>query len=108
MTKIIDFKNPELHKAFSIKYPKYTCLHKQVIIDIEKRVVECESCGSIVDAFDFILHTASNENHWFYHANVLKDKVSQLREIKMRLEKDVKNLESKIKRRTPKNPAENE
>jgi hypothetical protein len=98
--KIIDFKNPDLHRAFEIKRPEGYCRHLSVILDVEQRIVECSTCGTRLDPFDFLLHTAAEEGQWFHHASELKKKVQALHLIKERLEKDVKNLESKIKRRT--------
>lgn len=96
--KIIDLKNPELHKAFTVKRSENHCLHRSVVIDIDERVVECSACGAKLDAFDFLVHTTQNEDHWFYHANDFKRKVAELGLIKERLEKDIVNLKSKVKR----------
>jgi ribosomal protein S27E len=98
--KIIDFKNPDLHRAFEIKRKKGYCSHNSIIVDEHQRMVECSACGARIDPFDFLWHTANNEGRWYDHASELKKKVESLHLIKERLEKDVKNLESKIKRRT--------
>lgn len=100
MTKVIDLKNPDLHRAFEIKRKDGYCRHQSVIVDAHERLVECASCGARIDPFDFLLHTASEEGQWYHYASELKKKVESLHSIKERLEKDIKNLESKIKRRS--------
>lgn len=88
--KIIDLKNPDLHRAFDIKRKKGYCLHKSIIVDEHERMVECASCGAKIDPFDFLLHTANNENYWYQHASELKKKAQSLQSIKERLEKGYK------------------
>jgi len=84
---------------YSIKKIKnHICSHKLIEVDIEDKLVRCQSCNSIVDPFDFITQLATtSENHISYE-KYLKFEIDQLTNYKERLEKNINNLKSKESR----------
>lgn len=74
------------------------CPHNHILVDEHNRTIECERCGTIMDAFDFCLHSAKMEAMQFYYIDEVKKEVERLRLIKDELEREVNNLKAKRRR----------
>lgn len=74
------------------------CRHESITVDEHDRIIECSHCGTLMDAFDFCLHSAKMEAYQFMYIDVVKKELETLREQKAELEREVNNLKAKRRR----------
>lgn len=67
------------------------CFHRNVVVDEQSRTIECDKCGVVMDAFDFLKSCCYEEDNAFVRLGQLKIEVAKL-------EKRYKNLNSEIQR----------
>lgn len=84
-------------RTFTIHKGKF-CTHKAVEVDVDEREVRCQRCNAVVDAFDYVLSLASEENTHFFNLDQLKKNIKSLQLEQERLEKNVRNLKARIRR----------
>lgn len=65
-------------KVFSIKVKQSKCFHKSVELDLETRHVNCNHCGAMIDAFDFLYSCAVEETMALATIQSLRKEKAQL------------------------------
>lgn len=71
---------------------KIFCNHPNVIVDEENRVIECDKCGIVMDAFDYLKTVALKESIAFDRYNLLIQENAKLEKRYSNLTKEVERL----------------
>lgn len=87
--KIINFNEAVLKPTMTTINIEYSCKHRSVIVDAENRTIECNHCGADIDAFDFIMKDAEQEEFMHQRYEYLKTAINSLQSQKDRLEKEL-------------------
>lgn len=83
--------------SFVAKRSQKSCYHKTVVVDEEKRAIECSACGIVMDPFDFLLKTCYQDESAFDMYVALKTEVDKKQRRLHNLEKEIERL-NKVKK----------
>lgn len=84
--------------VFEFKQRKEYCEHTELLIDEKLRTLECKRCGSVLEAFDWLLEQAYREKSCFEQLRSLRKEVVDKREEIWQLKSEEKKLKSSIRR----------
>lgn len=87
--KVIDFKAKPFSEA---KGRKKYCEHNRIVIDEDKKILECSDCKSVLDPIDYLTSIAHRENSmWERYCNYDKE-VDKLKKRYLNLNKEIERL----------------
>lgn len=98
MSKIIDIGSLKQVRALTPKNENFQCNHRNVLVDAEKREIECSVCGAIIDSFDYIFNVALKEEKYFSQYQYYKKESEMLILQRNRLVDEIKSLNAKKRR----------
>ncbi len=78
-------------------YPR-KCLHKRVVLDYERRILECRDCQAVVDPFEYCASLAVEMDRYNQSRQALTTEIDYLRKTHDELKNDVRNLKRSKKR----------
>lgn len=100
--KIISFSDKEIRGLIALN-PEKLCKHRAVIVDAEKRIIECSVCGAEINPFDYIFKIATDENNnflMFQHYKKESERLirinDSLREEERIIKQRISNLKKKL------------
>lgn len=96
--KIIDFKKAKNARSLTPMNQKLMCKHRSVLVDADKRQLECETCGALIDAFEYVFSIALREESSFEKMKSYEADVELLKREKVRLEEEILKLRSQKRR----------
>ncbi|MBX9476795.1 hypothetical protein [Yersinia enterocolitica] len=73
------------------------CYHKGVLVNEYERKVTCRYCGSVLDAFDYILSIAKEETKVEFELRALRFEIKSHREGLEKLKREEVNCKSRIR-----------
>lgn len=79
------------------------CRHTQLEIDHHQRILLCEKCGKVLDAYDYVYELAVKETRLFSDIKLLQKDVEDLTMQRNALKAQVSHLKSDVKKATRKN-----
>lgn len=91
--KIIQFK-PE--RSFTRKRPddvkQRLCTHKNILVDEENRMINCQECNIVLDPFDYLLKVCYQDESAFNNHTQLLIEVEKLKKKYNNLTKEIQRL----------------
>jgi ribosomal protein S27AE len=79
------------------------CSHSQMLADEHHKVLECEKCGFVMSAWEYVWQIAKKEENIFNHLKYTKyeqvrlnDEVTELKRIKHNLQSQVNRMNKKL------------
>ena len=92
------------YAAIRTKKTHKACRHKSIICDDHTRQIECQSCGKILDPFDWIFRQGVEQEkavfdlqHIRHETQIAMDEFADLSRQKRNLQAQVKRLKEKVK-----------
>ena len=76
------------------------CRHAQMLADEHHKVLECEKCGYIMSAWDYIWQIAKQEENLFTHLKYTKMEQIRLNEDLKELKRKINNAKAQLRRAT--------
>lgn len=80
------------------KKSKVFCRCIQVFVDEHTRALECQSCGKIIDPFDYMMGIANKHQRALWSTEILRDEEAKLQKEVDELKRQKRNLKSQVKR----------
>ena len=74
------------------------CLHSETEISEHSRILSCCKCGCVLNTTDYLITVAKKETAFLYQQKKLKDQQYQLMKSVENLQRQEKNIKSRIKR----------
>ena len=78
--------------------PAKFCQHRHIIVCEKSRSLECDVCGAVIDAFDFMLRWAKEDRSLEYRLKQLRDELKRLGEKLKKLRRMEKNAKARLVR----------
>lgn len=97
-TKIVSIGSLKQSRALTPKNEKFQCKHRNVIVDAEKREIECSVCGEVINPFDYIFNIALKEEKYFEQYMYYKKESETLISQRNKLIDEIRNLNAKKRR----------
>lgn len=74
------------------------CTHVQVMIDESTQMIECNSCGVLLTAFEYVMRWANKETRYINNIKYLKIEVQQIETEIAEPKKRKANLKAQVRR----------
>lgn len=74
------------------------CWHKHINVDAEQRIIECRSCGAVLDAFDWLRNWAQEGWNLEYAYEKLQWQIDQKRKELEELKRLENNTKARMRR----------
>lgn len=96
---IIDFDLKVKEQKHGVKKKVLnTCQHNKMLADEHLQVLECEECGKIISAWDYVLELCKKEQRIFENIKYAKMEGAQLSETLTDLKRQIRNAKSQLNR----------
>lgn len=96
-TNIIDFSKAR-RLGTKNQYGKSQCAHTKLIADQDQKVLECEKCGYVYTAWEYVWKLATSEERLFSHLAYARMEKKRLEEEIVELKRISKNTKAQIRR----------
>jgi len=104
MSDVIDFTAKAKETVMTpVKSYSRGCSHTAITLDEHRRQIECQDCGKVFEAFDYLFAWANGQQRIVWHlrsveneVKQLEEKVEELKRVKSNLQAQVRKLKSKV------------
>lgn len=95
----VDFTQGATERLLTVKKPRPSfCRHRQIVVDEDKRQVECAKCHASIDPYEVILRWATRSDAAYVQITLLEKKRVELSEELADLTRQIRNAKSRLQR----------
>lgn len=99
MSEVIDFTAKAKETVMTpLKSYSRGCPHTKITLDEHRRQIECDDCGKVFEAFDYLLNWANGQQRIIWRITAAKHESEQLTSQIEELKRQKRNLQVQVNR----------